>query len=294
MASTSLANAATLIPVPPVPGSTATAVLGINDSNTISGSYRTADGNNHGFFGTLDGNYTTFDIDPAYTAAYAINNAGYVVGGTNKDGEQVAFERYPDGSVHFLTIDGRTMSAATAYAINRKGLFVGTGYDGNVRHPFIAKNAEFQSDVVVPGAGGVEPRGINDSGDISGHYGRHGFLLKDGVVTLIDYPDPEAHYNFVRDVNDKDVVVGYWLERGFRHGHPFIFDARNATYTPINVPHSKYGGADSINSAGLVTVSTDVGSFIYCPYPKKSSKCPAGGAEIADAEPIRALPRAHH
>ena len=57
------ASAAVLIPVPAVPNSTATTLFGINDDNVIAGSFiGSNDRIEHSFFGSLDGNYTTFDV----------------------------------------------------------------------------------------------------------------------------------------------------------------------------------------------------------------------------------------
>lgn len=57
----STTHAGVLVPLPKVPGSDNTYAIAINNNNVIAGRYVTADGLNHGFFGTLDGNYTTFD-----------------------------------------------------------------------------------------------------------------------------------------------------------------------------------------------------------------------------------------
>ena len=148
-----------LIPIAPVQGSTYTSVTGINDSNIIVGSYGTADGAQHGFFGSLDGQYTSFDAGRLWTQSGDINNAGYIVGATVKG----AFERYPDGSIHILKFEHAPL-VGEAYGINGKGVFVGTGFDNDGgRHAFYAKSAKYKGEVEIPGQSGVEPRGINDA-----------------------------------------------------------------------------------------------------------------------------------
>src|ERR1700739_756932 len=84
---TASAQAATLIPVPAVPGSVYTIVLSINDNNVISGYYEPAEGGIHAFYGTLEGSYTTFDFDNVNdpgTEARGINNKGDIVGIANE------------------------------------------------------------------------------------------------------------------------------------------------------------------------------------------------------------------
>ena len=46
--------AGVLVPIAPVPRSVSMLVVGINDSNVVTGSYTTADGQRHGFVGTID------------------------------------------------------------------------------------------------------------------------------------------------------------------------------------------------------------------------------------------------
>ncbi len=107
----SAANAGTLIPVPSVPGSTATVVRGINDSNIITGTYTDPDGSVHGFVGTLDGNYTGFDFPYGNTTPEAINNDGYITGLSNYTTNDCPYYgceylRKPDGSIAAITKDG--------------------------------------------------------------------------------------------------------------------------------------------------------------------------------------------
>src|ERR1700754_1777933 len=78
------ATKAQLIPIVPYPGATSTTVFGIaDDNNTITGSYVSADdGATHGFYGTLDGNYTSFDFpDAPDTQPRGINGTGRLITG---------------------------------------------------------------------------------------------------------------------------------------------------------------------------------------------------------------------
>ena len=80
----------------------------------------------------------------------------------------------------------------------------------------------------------TEARGINDRGDIVGvcedANGRHGFLLRKGVFTLIDAPGAPV-LTLATGINNRGDVVGHYLDdeagHGFliRHGH-FTHDRR--------------------------------------------------------------------
>src|SRR5690349_20334281 len=84
VAAVSSASAAVLVPVPAAPNSTVTTVFAINDENQIAGSYVGAnDGIEHGLFGTLDGNYTSFDAGSGGTEARGLANNGDIVGFSN-------------------------------------------------------------------------------------------------------------------------------------------------------------------------------------------------------------------
>src|ERR1043166_9920637 len=68
------AGAAVLIPVIPVPNSSATTVFGINDSNTIAGSFiGQDDGIEHAFVGSLDRSEEhTSELQSRFGISYAV------------------------------------------------------------------------------------------------------------------------------------------------------------------------------------------------------------------------------
>src|SRR3954453_1489190 len=110
----SAAGAGVLVAIPPVPGSTATYVTGINNANIITGFYETADGASNDFFGSLDGHYTTFDAPAGQTFTEAINDAGYITGVSNVPNENCpiegcAFIRGPDGTITTILNKRRPM-----------------------------------------------------------------------------------------------------------------------------------------------------------------------------------------
>lgn len=63
-----------------------------------------------------------------------------------------------------------------------------------------------------------------------------------------------------------------------------------ATFTRLRPPGSSYSWAWGINKRGLIAMTSDVGSFIYCPNAKR---CPSTGTDVADGAPVKALLRKH-
>src|SRR6201999_3117938 len=87
----------------------------------------------HAFFGTLDGNYTTFDFDAVHhpgTEARGINNKGQIVGvaGDTNITTEVEFERALDGTMTPITYQG-TPIAGVVGGINSKGAFAAENRD---------------------------------------------------------------------------------------------------------------------------------------------------------------------
>jgi uncharacterized membrane protein len=134
---------------------------------------------------------------------------------------------------------------------------------------------------VTPGLSISRPRGINDSKDVAGYYqddqgGTHGFLLKDGAVTAIDYPGSEG--TLVYGVNNAEEVVGFWGDSKDRP-HAFVYDVGSGQFMPIierDTQNGKYAVAYGLNNNGLAAVNFVAagGPFIYCPH--KPSQCPSG------------------
>jgi len=298
----SSAQAATLIPVVPVPGSTATLVIGINDNNVITGSYEMADGSEHGFFGTLDGSYTTFDFDEINfpgTQARGINNKGLVTGFANTVqgdlGQFWQFERFVDGSMKRVT-DHSVPQAGVINGINTKGVFAGENYNSNDRSAtgYLGKKAKVLSKVDLGfAANSVRPRGVNDSGDVVGYFTNatsSGFLIHNGVVSQIDYPDPNRRDTLLEGENNRGVIAGYWKDlSGVQYA--FYIDTKTNSFVPIAVPGFTDAEALGINSAGLITLQafsdSSFASYVYCPKPKR--KCPAGGIDVPDGSPRPAV-----
>ena len=299
----SSARAATLIPVVPVPGSTVTAVNAINDNNIIVGTYEMADGIEHGFYGTLAGDYTTFDFDAindSGTVVRDIDNRGDMTGTANLTQQDtlnlVEFERFANGSMKLIETRHKPLHGVAGGISPKKGTFAAENWNEDLTTDgFLGRRANAKTELELGfTATKVRPRDVADSGDVVGYYkttgGYQGFLLRGGTVTTLNYPDANAASTLPQGVNPGQMITGYWQDADFNE-FAFIYDEKKATYTPITVPGFPNSTADGINRAGLIAVQgyssdfTATAAYIYCP--KKKSKCPAGGAEIADAKPVR-------
>ena len=293
------AKAETLIPVIP-PAGTANgdyAVFSINDDNIIGGRYATADGKLHAFFGSLDGQYTTFDYGNG-AQVDAINNSGLIVGTSDSK----PFERTVDGTITTITKDGNPITSGNVWGLNNKGIFVGRGFFGQSDfHCFFGRDAQYLSEFTTS-LGECENEvvslgGINDSNAVVGSiYFRtggqaarsitHGFVSQNGVGTLIDYPDGDAVVTGVFGINNKGLVAGYWVAKK-NYYHAFKYDIRTNTFTLLMLS-AKSSTAWGVNNSGLIALNTNKGAYIYCP--KSRLHCPSNGQTFADAKPIRGAP----
>lgn len=286
--SVATSQAGKLIPLPQMPDSIETDIGGINNSNVITGSYAFVFGGQtyqNGFFGTLDGQYTSFfRQDRDVTNGVAINDDGYVSGlsYSYEDGSYCGngLIRSPDGTISDVTRGGEVFDGI-ALGITDKQLFVGRSCEfgtGLVYHGYLGKGTRYKSDIVLPfNTDRPSPAGINRKGTIVGSFkdkdlqNRYrGFLLSGDMVTAFDYPDAGASYTFFDAINDKGLVAGNWYDVDF-NSHPFLFDSQRQTFKAITVKGAISAGVAGINNAGLVTIEADRMPYIYC---SKKKTCP--------------------
>jgi hypothetical protein len=294
----STASAGTLIPIPSFPGSTTTVIRGINDNNVITGTYTTSDGVIHGFVGTLDGNYTSFDHPNGQTTPEAINDDGYITGLANAPTADCpvlgcTFLRAPDGSFQAITKD-RVPLDGIAQGIIFNTKFVGqySFLDQN-RHLFFygyyGMGTKYRAALTLPfNTNRTSPRGFNGRHTVTGYFVdldhnsvRTGFVLKDGVSTAVNYPDPNAFATLLEDVNDKGVIVGAWATQDGSVEQPFVYDFDNNAFSLIPVPGAAVAYANAVNNAGVVAVTDFTVSYIYC---TRKSTCPNTPHGFAIAE----------
>lgn len=220
------------------PGAVFTVAAGINARGDIVGMYRLpTDGARvrHGFL-LSEGEFTK--IDPpgaAFTNALGISSRGHIVG---RYCTTVAVPCTPEsGNMHgfllaegeFATIDFPGAIRTTAWKINAQGEIVG-GYKGDgENHVFLLTEGGFSAVGLPPGTAiPLENGGINPRGDIVGTYcdtapcigtstDFHGFLLRRGEFTSVDFPGAVATAVFA--INPQGDIVGLYEDpSGKRHG----------------------------------------------------------------------------
>jgi uncharacterized membrane protein len=164
------------------------------------------------------GHYGTFTVPNATrTRAVGISNNGYIVGDYHAGGSDHGF-LLTDGV--FETIDAPFAGRTALVAINRFKDIVGFTIDaaGVFVHSFVLSNGVF-TPVEVPGAFTTEVVDINDRGQILGNFAetdprlsssfeRHGFVMTDGEITVLDAPFLGAAFTQVSGINDRGEVVG--------------------------------------------------------------------------------------
>lgn len=280
------ARAAVLVPVAPVQGSSETTAFAINDSDVIAGSFiGSNDGVEHAFFGTPDGNYTTFDAGTGGSEARGISNDGTITGISNSQNGDTSsepiYERRPGGRIVNVTVSGQQLFGL-AQGINGNDKFAGYYWDTQAMatQGFVGRKGVWKANVNVPAenqfAGAL---GINDSNVIVGYFfgpPLQGYVLDGRNLTVVNYPDQRATATILNGINNKGNVAGQWVDTNGNQ-HSFLYDTVTAVFTDIKVRGASDVRAWAINSAGAIAVSTDIGSFIWC---KRATQCPGGGTDI--------------
>jgi hypothetical protein len=299
MSNAAHAAKAQLIPIVPFPGATSTTVFGIaNDNNTIVGSYIDSGGLMHGFIGTLNGTYTSFDYGSGGTQPRDIDDKDYAIGSGNMQSNNhcsfTEWIRSADGTIAPIA-KGRKALFGIARGINVKELTAGDfcQADGTILG-YTGKEEKYKHDVAVPfDTPYTGPRAINKSGTIAGFYVdsgtglQIGVLIKGGVTSTVAYPAPNQVYTVLEGLNDSGTAAGQWADTG-GIVHSFIYDTNASTFTELDDPGAvSFTQAWGVNKAGLTAVNSDAGSYIYCPLRK--AKCPKPGVEIS-IHPFHAPP----
>jgi uncharacterized membrane protein len=205
--------------------------------------------------------FTTFDVPGASTTlALDINAGGVIVGRYATAGKTHGFLRSKAGE--FTTIDFPGAVFTTVNGIDRHGDIVGTyslPASATVRHGYLRKNGQFTS-IDPPGSNLTTANGINDRGDIVGRFCTlaacvplpgngdfHGFLLREGRYTTIDFPG-SRETNAFKITNRRQIVGGYGTPDGKEL--PFVF--RHGKFTSIALPGAKPISQDNggINARG--------------------------------------------
>jgi uncharacterized membrane protein len=172
------------------PGASASSVFGINNAGDLAGSYFNAMGNESGFI-LKDGIFHNVHVpDALHTAVFFAQDNGRVLVGRaelrSDGGGNRGFVRNKPGDFHLIVFPGSALPCTGARWINQRGDIVG----------FFTYIDSFE--------------------DCSGA-DTHGFLLRGGEYTQIDFPG--SIDTKVLAVNDDGVIVGNFTDKpGNGHG----------------------------------------------------------------------------
>jgi uncharacterized membrane protein len=297
----SQAQAATLVPVTPPAGAVQTIVFGINQHNVIAGAWIDANDVAHGFFGPLNGTYTSFDYGGTSTGTLprALDDDGNIVGFAEDPSFTIGLEflRQADGTLLPIQKGGTTLDGVAQGIIKKGETSTGDYIDpatGN-RTGYLATDGLYRSDVSLNlNELTTNPRSLNHFGTLAGFYVEtddvttHGFILKKGVVQVIDADDSGT--TVLEGINKKELAAGQ-VSDSSGNPHAFVYDNATGVFTTINVNDgSSEQQAWGINDRGQVAVTTGIGaSYIYC---TRDFQCPDGGHVVADGRSWRARPGA--
>jgi hypothetical protein len=298
--SAAYAKKAQLIPIVPYPDATTTTVFGISDDgSTIAGSYISGtDGLTHGFYGTIDGTYTSFDFDASgFTQIRAISGDGTALTGfSNNDGVHCDFSEFEltlgKKGKNAQIAKGKALLNGEVQGIAGDGTFAGDYCDtkgsGNIFGE-TGKSFKWKSQVTTPFTSVYTgERGINSDGTTVGFYVdsdtnlQVGTIIVGGTTTQVTYPDDTETYTVMEGINDAGLASGQWDDTsGIVHG--FSYDTTTSTFTEIDDPNAaSFTQPWGVNKSGLIAVSSDVGAYIYCTLSKK--KCPVTGEAPIEVE----------
>lgn len=207
---------------------------GINKGGAITGNFIDSNGLNHGFLREATGEFTTFDVPGAGTAAgsgfgtfpVSINDEGTIAGHyTDTNIVNHGFVRSPEGRI--TTFDAPGADTTVPESINAAGAITGhysaaNGYHGFLRSP----GGEFTTFDAPGVATGTLPKSINAGGAITGHFTdahnmTHGFVRSSsGDFTTFDAPGAGSSFGtFPDSINNAGAITGHYTDsQGLNHG----------------------------------------------------------------------------
>ena len=263
--------------------------IAINNKDIITGYFTTSDGQTHGFFGGVDGNYTSFDFGTGSTVPRNINDKGVIVGTAPDPNAGFVngreFIRMVDGFLAPIEKRGVPLDGFPG-GIRDDGLMVLDWIDQSQQKvtPYTAQRGKHLRRLPIVCSDGphyVRPRDINDDGTIVGYCKTsidhsQAFIFKDGVLTLV--AEPNTYQTSFFGINKNETISGWSCEDDQCIGqHAFVYDPANSLFTDIAVPGAAWSNAAGISDAGVVTVNTDIGPFLYC---QRKKACPANGSVL--------------
>lgn len=260
----------------------------INTSGMIAGTWRSAaDSNVHGFYRTLGGTITTFDLPAGFSgiSTLSMNDSGVIAGTTGNSICSYGFVRRTDGTITTFDVPGDcqppTAEGAIVTGINSNSTITGyffvnfTFARGFIRIPD-GTVTEFDAPGNSPPCScSTQPADINDSGAIvgvtlqvvQGQTQQHSFLREaDGTFTVFDPPQAGPRGSFATAINAKGVITGGYWDSGALVAHAYIRNV-DGTFITVDAPHTPAAtGASAINginASGAVVGVTGEYPILY-------------------------------
>jgi uncharacterized membrane protein len=192
-----------------------------------------------------------------------INNLGEIVGHIGDERDGTGFIRSKSGQyTEFMfpgECDGITFPCTYPQGINDRGQIVGFAVLINGGTGFLReKDGSTRSLPPAPGGSVATPNSINNQGEIVGSYssfrvfGTHGFLLRGGNYTTIDFPGTE--FTVCTGINNHGLVTGIYLEHnGGVHGFLWTRGHFIATFQVVDSSGATDTRPAGINDQGQVS-----------------------------------------
>lgn len=189
------------------------------------------------------------------TTAYAINDAGDVVGHYRDDRQ--FWRGFLLRAGQFTTIDVPGATQTTLFGVNTTGAVAGAFYDSTGKqHGFVMNHGTFTT-IDFPGAAQTMVYGLNDRGDVTGMYftigdslKHYGFVMIGGHFATLDHPSPNR-MSCGTWIGDSGEVEGHVEQTS---GAYYGYSWKDGTFTLIDLPGGPKGqfwdGAYGTNAAG--------------------------------------------
>ena len=284
LATLSIATAQTYTQID-YPGAIFTELVGgPNPQGTSVGIWEDSSGVFHGFTLTAKGEFTSFDPPGStFTVPGFINPQGAIVG-QYLDSSSVSHGFTLFGST-YTTINAPGAAGTGLSGINPSGEISGStctdsacGNTGNpnTTHSFVLSKKGKYTFFDPPGATSSSASTVSPSGVIVGAYTdtvgelSHGYLLKHGTYTTIDFPGA-LYGTFAGGGNAENDVVGVYNYKSSCTadcGHAFVLSG--GAYTSFDYPGAAFSEGTGINPAGVIVgvfvdSSNNVHGFIRTP-----------------------------
>ncbi|MEI9932424.1 MAG: hypothetical protein WDM89_18270 [Rhizomicrobium sp.] len=225
------------------PGATNTNTYGIDDDNSVAGTYTDAQGRPHGYVRSPDGNFTSFDPKGSKATDIYVIHDGYIPGDyADKNGRHHGFLRAPNGGIE--TIDVQEATDTYAYDVSN-GRVVGYYFDGTTIRCFLRNSDGRIITFGVENSPDTECVSIDENGAVTGYYSDsagsyHGALWSAKKMKLTSFDVPgDTGGTYPNSMNNSETIVGEWEDASgvvhsfirFRNGKIKSYDLKGSTHT---------------------------------------------------------------